>query len=173
MGVSSPTSHSTLCVTPAVCGSCADGIGRHTERRISAPRAYDHNLGCNLFEGNVDLTHLPSEMENLKLNNNLLFGAVDLSCLPHRMFNLHLSDNSFTGRLKLDSLPETLETLHCKNNCFSGEVCFDNLPPRITVIHLFGNPELEGVLDKSIMPQKLFTVSVEETNIDSTLFVHQ
>ena len=44
MGDSSPTSHSTLCVTPVVCGSCADGIGRHTERRISAPRAYDHNL---------------------------------------------------------------------------------------------------------------------------------
>ena len=154
MGVSSPTSHSTLCVTPVVCGSCADGIGRHTERRISAPRAYDHDLDENRFSGEICLNKLPAQMDFLCLGGNALTGHVDLRSLPQGMTRLNLDRNQFSGPLFLNDLPPNIEELLLDHNNFSS-IDLRRPPNNLGVFTLSMNKELRGEIQKSNLPRNL------------------
>ena len=54
----------------------------------------DLDLGSNAFSGTVDLTRLPSGLQYLFLDNNAFSGTVDLTQLPVGLFELDLTFNS-------------------------------------------------------------------------------
>ena len=108
MGDSSPTSHSTLCVTPVVCGSCADGIGRHTERRISAPRAYDimhvrggHSNRFEISEHVPDVVNIEHQDVKKKLSKRTTPPVIDNDNLKKNII-LHTLDSICSNLLQIN-----------------------------------------------------------------------
>ena len=65
-------------------------------------------MNSNLFEGSVDLSHLPQFLKTLNLSRNKLSGTLDLRGLPRRIETVNLSSNQFTGSLDLGNLPSYL-----------------------------------------------------------------
>ena len=144
-------------------------------------------LGGNAFTGGVDLCNLPQNMQELWVQENDLSGEVDLSQFPANFVSLDLSDNEFTGNINLSSLPSvtwlilsnnqffgtldlrhlpaSLEVLECENNLFSGKVFFDKLPPQMTRLFFVDNNELEGEINRSILPKLLDDLITQGTKV--------
>ena len=152
MGDSSPTSHSTLCVTPVVCGSCADGIGRHTERRISAPRAYDIILGDNNLSGSLDLGEVPGELNALDISKNKFSGSLNLGKITtSEIRHLRIKHNNFEGNLDLSALPKDCIEFDASHNEFSGDILLEGIPATLHSLDLSHN-HFTGVPDLSDIP---------------------
>ncbi len=83
----------------------------------------------NRLTGAIDLTQLPSSLEELSLWQNQLTGPVDLTQLPATLTHLRLAENQLTGAVDLTRLPASLMTLWLQRNAGLTGVWCGKEPP--------------------------------------------
>lgn len=130
--------------------------------------------------GSIDLTHLPSGLQELTVSNNVnLTGSLDLTKLPAGLASLSLGSNAFTGSIDLTKLPSTLTALDVSANSLTGSLDFTQLPPSVTYLY-FGTNNFSGSIDVTkfpatlvylILQQNALTGSIDITALPSSMLV--
>jgi len=111
--------------------------------------------------GPLDLSHLPLELQLLRLSYNHFSGSIDFlgsvraQEWPPNFKYLQLDHNNFHGTLDLSQLPASLLLLYANSNDFTQFIVSSSYPPAIQEINLQENPFV-GDLDLRVtVPQSL------------------
>ena len=80
----------------------------------------------NQFTGEIDLIHLPDEVEDLRLSDNQLTGEIHLTHSPKRMKYLYLKNNQFSGSLVIKGLPQGMNMIDVRGNQFNTIAVVDS-----------------------------------------------
>ena len=104
------------------------------------PHFVELRAKSNRFAGEIALDALPRRMEILDLSRNGgLTGSLTLTHLPSAMKWLLLNDCSFSGGVTLNAFPRHLKRVQLQENLLNGEVSITNLPRYMRELDLSAN----------------------------------
>ena len=89
--------------------------------------------------GNLNVSLLPSKLEDFDISTNLHTGTLDFTNLPSSLCLLRLNTNHFEGTVDFTCLPASLRQIDLADNCFCGDLDFTKLPPQIEKVRISRN----------------------------------